>query len=189
MIEITFVRHGQTDWNLEGKLQGITDIELNAKGVKEAEDLTVNLTDNYDFFISSPLKRAYKTAEIIQCKVSKNIESDSRLMERDFGDLAGSKSCFVKTMENFGDIKGLESMDDMNKRLLEFLEDIKNRGDGRYLIVSHGGVIVSILSLLSGGEITWENSPIGNCSLTGITYNGEWNIKYCSKSPELADVK
>ena len=65
-MKIYVMRHGQTDWNLAGKAQGRTDIELNDTGIEQAKQ-TKKQIDNYkiDLIICSPLKRARKTAEII----------------------------------------------------------------------------------------------------------------------------
>lgn len=63
---IYIVRHGQTDWNLEGRYQGRTDIDLNETGIKQAEKIRQELKSvKFDKVFSSPLKRAYKTAQII----------------------------------------------------------------------------------------------------------------------------
>ncbi len=85
-------------------------------------------------------------------------------------------------MEGADEIVGLEALNVMNNRIMEFLQDIKKRGNGRYLIVTHGGVIITLLSLLSRGELNWENSPIGNCSLTSIKFNSDWEISYINRS-------
>ena len=67
---IYIVRHGQTNWNLEGRNQGRIDIELNEKGIQQAE-LTSEKLENikFDKVFSSPLKRAYKTAQVICEKI------------------------------------------------------------------------------------------------------------------------
>ncbi len=67
-MKLFVVRHGETDWNVERRLQGQTDIELNENGIRQANKLKQDLNDkdcNIDLIISSPLKRAKKTAEII----------------------------------------------------------------------------------------------------------------------------
>ena len=181
MVELLFVRHGQTDWNIEGRLQGIKDIPLNSKGISEAEILSSHIGEGYTQIISSPLKRAYKTAEIINSSLNLGIQSDDRLMERDFGELAGEKACFVKTMENISDGHGVESIDDFTNKLLGFLSDCTKLDHGRYLIVTHGGVIISLLSHFSLGELNWENTPIKNCTITGFSYREKWNIDFFNK--------
>ena len=84
-MNIYVVRHGQTDWNKENKLQGNTDIELNDNGRKQALDLKGELKNiDYDIIISSPLKRAIQTAELINN--NKPIIIEDNLRERSFGD-------------------------------------------------------------------------------------------------------
>lgn len=67
-MKLFLIRHGQTDWNIKGKIQGSHDIELNLTGIKQAEELSNKiLEDKYKFskIYSSPQKRAIKTAEIL----------------------------------------------------------------------------------------------------------------------------
>ena len=64
-MEILLTRHGQTEWNVLGKVQGRADIELNEKGIKQAEETRKVLENiNMDLIICSPLKRAAQTAKI-----------------------------------------------------------------------------------------------------------------------------
>ncbi len=181
MVELIFVRHGQTDWNLEGRLQGIKDIPLNSKGITEAESLSGNIGSGYNKIISSPLKRAYKTAEILNTTLGLKINTEDRLMERSFGKLAGKKACFVKTMEDLSNDYGVESVEAFTKKLLGFLSDCTKLDKGRYLIVTHGGVIISLLSHFSSGELNWENTPIKNCTITGFSFNDEWSIDFYNR--------
>lgn len=65
-MEILLTRHGQTEWNLLKKVQGKADIELNEKGIKQAEETRDSLkNEKIDLILCSPLKRAIQTAEII----------------------------------------------------------------------------------------------------------------------------
>jgi uncharacterized phosphatase len=95
MKKLCLIRHGQTDWNKDGKLQGREDIELNDTGRSQAR-MCAEFLKNYswDCIFSSPLKRAAQTAEIIQRQLtlsSINIEFD--FIERDYGLASGlSKS-------------------------------------------------------------------------------------------------
>lgn len=90
------VRHGQTEWNVLKKMQGSADIELNEKGLTQANttaDMLKSLT--FDIIFCSPLKRAKQTAEIINSKRGHNIVLDDRLKERNYGEFEGtSKSSF-----------------------------------------------------------------------------------------------
>lgn len=84
MLYVT--RHGETDWNLYGKVQGKADIELNAKGIEQAKETMEKLKEeSIDFIICSPLKRARQTAEIINLEKNIHIVFDERISERDFG--------------------------------------------------------------------------------------------------------
>ena len=84
------VRHGQTDWNAKGRIQGKTDIELNEIGIEQARQLKALIKDyNIDLIISSPLKRARKTAEIINETVKCNIIFEDSLKERGYGIFEG----------------------------------------------------------------------------------------------------
>lgn len=84
---IYIVRHGQTDWNVEGKYQGRIDIELNVNGINQAKQISEKLKDiKFDKIFSSPLKRALQTAIIIS---GGDIIIDDRLIERSNGELEG----------------------------------------------------------------------------------------------------
>lgn len=85
-----FLRHGQTDWNLQGRIQGHTDIPLNATGLQQAFTAAQKLTGHpITHIVSSPLIRALKTAAITAESVRLPVHVDSRLMERTFGSIEG----------------------------------------------------------------------------------------------------
>lgn len=178
MVELIFVRHGQTDWNLDGRLQGIKDIPLNETGISEAEDLLKKIDFNVTKIFSSPLIRSSKTAQILNKKLNVEIQYDNRIMERSFGSLAGEKACFVKSMENSLNDNGVESIELFKSKLLRFLDDCSVLAPGRYLVVTHGGVIITLLSHLTNNELNWENTPIKNCTISSLTYSDNWKIDY-----------
>ena len=81
-MAIYYTRHGQTDWNLDYKIQGRKDISLNETGRKEAEELRIKIQDiPLDIIYSSPLKRAYETAEIARGDRDIPLLTDNRLAE------------------------------------------------------------------------------------------------------------
>ncbi|MBN2617072.1 MAG: histidine phosphatase family protein [Spirochaetales bacterium] len=176
MIELIFIRHGQTDWNLEKRLQGIQDIPLNQTGREEAERLTSSFNISVNSITSSPLSRAYETAEILNKKLGLNIYSDRRLVERDFGELSGKSVDYSKTVNR--DLFGVESIHSMESKISSFLKDMEKLTQGTHIVVTHGGVINILLNMLSEGELNWENTPIHNCSLTSIIFDSSWNINY-----------
>ena len=85
-----FLRHGETDWNLEGRYQGQSDIPLNATGVAQAQEAAERLAGvPIDRIVSSPLIRALATAAIAAEKLQKPIHLDRSLVERKFGSFNG----------------------------------------------------------------------------------------------------
>ena len=89
-MEILLTRHGQTEWNLLKKVQGKADIELNEKGIQQAEETRDFLkNEKIDLILCSPLKRALQTAEIINQGRNIRMIIDERVSERDFGEFEG----------------------------------------------------------------------------------------------------
>ena len=142
---IYMVRHGQTDWNLEGRYQGRIDIELNEKGIEQAEKIKEELKDlKFDKVFSSPLKRAYKTAQII---TDKEIITDERIIERCNGELEGKLKSETVDAVDFTDYNenrlGIELLADFRNRISDFFDDIKNNYKGQnVLVVTHAGVSI-----------------------------------------------
>ena len=84
------IRHGVTDWNRQGRFQGLTDIPLNDEGISQAQAAARRLRDvRFDYVVSSPLIRAVKTAEIIAAASGKTVAIDAGLIECDFGSFEG----------------------------------------------------------------------------------------------------
>ncbi len=85
-----FLRHGQTDWNVEGRFQGHTDVPVNAQGLAQAHAAARMLAGcSVDLIVASPLVRALKTAAIVAEAIDKPLRIDSELKERHFGDFEG----------------------------------------------------------------------------------------------------
>ena len=106
-MKVYIVRHGQTDWNVQHKAQGRSDIPLNETGRRQAEELRDKIKDiKFDAVYASPLKRARETAEIATDGEYK-IVFDDRLMERSFGDFEGKEisSWLEATGYDIGDLK------------------------------------------------------------------------------------
>jgi len=86
-MDLYLIRHGETDWNRQGKIQGHIDIPLNKTGIEQAGELAVRMQDlELTQIISSDLSRAMKTAEIINERHRARLVKDSRLRERNYGD-------------------------------------------------------------------------------------------------------
>ncbi len=150
------VRHGETNKNKLGLIQGVTEADLSEKGIKEAQklqDLVASL--NIDVVISSPLRRARDTAKIItNNKYPINI--DDRIIERDWGLCEGASIDEVDTVRcwnfyiNTSDNQ-IESVRDFMKRINEFIEDIRTRfADKKVLVVTHSAVLRAIHYAING---------------------------------------
>ena len=163
------VRHGETIWNAEKRVQGVSDIPLTEKGRQDATLLRdlINTLD-IDVVISSPLKRAIETAKIItDNKMPINI--DDRIIERDWGMNEGASLDIVDKIDcwdvilNTG-VMNIEKIQDFMLRVSEFIEDIKVRyKDKKVLIVTHSAVIRVIHYMLGkipeDGDLSKINIP------------------------------
>lgn len=90
MTRICLVRHGETDWNALGMLQGKTDIPLNQKGINQAKECGEFLKSaTWDVVVTSPLTRAKQTAEIVRRFIDKPLIELVEFIERDYGDAEG----------------------------------------------------------------------------------------------------
>lgn len=144
------VRHGETEKNKYGLIQGQTECDLSENGIKNAKEL-IPIVNNIDIdvVISSPLKRAIDTAKIIT-EQRFPINTDDRIIERDWGLCEGASIEDVDTVKcwNFylnTDDNHIETVRDLLKRVSEFLEDIKVRySDKNVLVVAHSAVLRAI---------------------------------------------
>lgn len=154
-MKIKFVRHGETNLNYpERRMQGISDYDLNINGIKQAEEIRDKLAEeDFDIIISSPLKRAKHTAEIINEFKKIEIIYDDRIIERNYGQLEGKlfNTEYCNLDYDFESIGG-ESIDTYKARLKDFIFEIKKKYyDKKVLVVAHNGII-SVLSCILEGE-------------------------------------
>ncbi|WP_458123080.1 histidine phosphatase family protein [Paenibacillus sp. Z3-2] len=170
-MRIGLIRHGLTDWNAAGRIQGQTDIPLNGEGREQAERLGRRLlTEEYqwDYIITSGLSRAQETGEIISTLLNVPLlEPDARLKERAFGQIEGLTSeervaRWGQTWETLD--LGQEQIVDIQIRALAFLDDLWSAyPDQNVLIVTHGAFLANLLTALYKDRYT---ERIGNLSLT-----------------------
>ena len=101
-MSIYVIRHGKTDWNLESRIQGKTNISLNEIGINQAEEVREKLENKeIDLIISSPLDRTRQTAEIINKNMKLPIKYNENLMERNFGIYEGKNSKEIEDWKEF----------------------------------------------------------------------------------------
>ena len=91
-MEFYVMRHGQTDWNVQGLFQGDTDVPLNATGIAQAEEAAASLTEGQvDLIVCSMLQRAGQTADIVNRALKCPIIYREELIERGFGEWEGKE--------------------------------------------------------------------------------------------------
>ncbi len=175
-MKIFAIRHGQTDWNVQGIMQGNTDIELNETGLAQAEEAAKTIGGHgIDLIISSPLKRALKTAETLNKVLNCPIICDDALRERGFGDYEGMAISQIRGMvkmdpEYFdktgsGESHGVEPMSELCGRVGRLLDGIRVKyPDRTVLLVTHGGTMRAISSYFRGDGAS-EEPVAGNCQL------------------------
>ena len=173
---IYVVRHGQTDWNLEGRCQGWADIELNQTGLKQAAELAEKLANvKFDVCFSSPQKRALKTAQIIY---DGEIIVDQRLKERGKGELEGhtnAKQMVEQLGINYYDPEensfGIERLLDFENRLRSFWNEVLAKYTGKdVLVVTHGGVAMCSRTFFDGmpQDQNYYHYRLENCEVWQI---------------------
>lgn len=183
-MKITLVRHGETDFNKEGKIQGLSNNLLNDTGRRQCRDLRMRLNEeHFDYCYMSPLVRTVETAMIL---IGDRVEMipDKRLIERDMGELEGAfkdkydVSKYWDYNLNYGAL-GVEKVQDIFERCRDFLKYIIKKHPGKdILIVSHGAPVRAMHHILKNSNLN-ENLltiNIGNCYCETINVDEE-NIK------------
>ena len=192
MTQICLVRHGETDWNLQGLVQGSTDIPLNARGYAQAGVAGEYLEqEHWDFLYASPLSRAYATAAAIGERIGiSTIHTEPLLQERHFGQAEGMEVVLRKEFFRGKTIPGAETWEAVQARGLEIIEQLALRHPGaRILVVTHGGFIGGLLSVISKGEIEPGNPPLKNACMNLLSYDGAWKVEWFNYvSPKLEAV-
>ncbi|PPA70737.1 histidine phosphatase family protein [Jeotgalibacillus proteolyticus] len=189
MTRITFVRHGETEWNALGKIQGQTDIPLNNQGVKQAQDCAnVLKKDDWHQLISSPLKRAKHTAQIINRELKLELLEMSQFMEKHFGDAEGlnKEARFTKYPDK--NYPNQESTESLQKRIKDGIDTIHQQFTGKeVLVVAHGGVINAILSMLSNEEKERRRELVNGGITTIYFEEDQFKIGDVNKTAHLSD--
>ena len=149
-MKLFVARHGQTVWNLEDRISGITDVELTELGREQARDLACRMEDkNIDVIIVSPLKRAIDTANIVAEKCKVDVIVDNRLIEQNYGIYEGLNTKVPEFLANkrmfaYKYPEG-ESMMQVAYRAYSLIDDIKEKYKGKnVMFVTHGGVCRAI---------------------------------------------
>lgn len=171
-MKLYIVRHGETDANAQGIVQGWLDTELNEKGISQAITSAKNFKESIEAIYSSDLKRATRTAQEFRNNYAMvPYFEDVRLRERNYGDAAGTHRD-EHDWEQFWaneytvSIPNAEILSDFTKRVNDFLEYLKTKDYKSVLIVAHGGVLNRVQSILDPNH---THHPHGNASILEIT--------------------
>lgn len=175
------LRHGQTDWNVDMRLQGVSDIPLNERGRIQAKIAAPKVAlGNWDLVLTSPLSRARETAEIVSTALpGVALLTHELLLERSFGVAEGLT--YEQWREQFGAIhhaEGAESIENLTERVENFLQDLALTYPGkRVLAVSHGAFIRRVINIVSAGELPREGDRFGNASLSVLAHSqAQWRV-------------
>lgn len=194
---LCLIRHGETAWNAERRLQGHTDIPLNAKGALQARQMAQALKDinlSFDVLYTSDLKRAADTANALVEIFGVEAKVDEVLRERHFGVLQGLSITEAPSMQpNIWqahiardlehDLEGGESIQQFALRVQNALDKIQERHAGKtILIVSHGGTLDMMYRIASKQALSAERiASVPNASLNWISHRqgdgwsvGQW---------------
>jgi len=180
VLELWLIRHGETDWNVQDRIQGSSDIPLNAAGIQQARRLACRLEGvAFDAVYASDLSRARVTAETALPGAS--VRLDPRLRELAYGvfegkswaELDGDEAVEARHWheDRYGRrIPGGESYADLEARLAAFRADLPERG--QVIAFAHGGTIRAALYLALGQPVkgVWR-LEIANTSITRLAFD------------------
>lgn len=175
------LRHGQTDWNIDFRLQGITDIPLNETGLSQAKVAAEMLgRGSWDAVVSSPLVRAKVTADFVAEAVDCGpVRIEPLLLERSFGDAEGMRhEEWKQAYPDQNLVPGCETLPQLSERAWALLGRLAADYKGqRVLAVSHGALIRKLLKLVSQGEFPRDGERLGNACLSIFEHSADgWKV-------------
>lgn len=180
MMRLYWVRHGETDWNRQRRLQGNVDIPLNQAGIDIARETARGLQRaglRFDRVYTSPLSRAKATAQIL-CP-GQDLWVEPRLRELSFGVMEGSSYEAVDGLPM--PAPGGESSQDLRQRVTAVLDEVigdrTNRGK-QILLSTHGAVIRGLLMYLKDTphENFWQGNVTRNCGMAVVDVDDQGGI-------------
>ncbi len=188
---LIFVRHGQSEWNIDNRIQGTTNTKLTAKGKMQAERLALELSRyNIDKIYSSCLERAENTALTVGAVINKPINLESSFNEMNFGIWQGKtmKEIEINHNKDFNiwmkepdklNLENAENLKSLREKLAPKLEEIIISMDDQetVLIVTHGTTLkTAILTLLDMPLSNYKNFAISNVSISLIEVRDYNNV-------------
>lgn len=196
-MRLYVIRHGETDWNACYRLQGRTDIELNERGRQAARATAAGMRDiPIDLVITSPLRRARETAELVLEGRLVPVREDRRIQEIGFGVYEGIKARnekreiiepliyqFFREPQSYEPPRGGERIQELLARTGEFLEELKGEEslrDRAILVSTHGAASRALLLNIKKGPIRefWGADVPKNCAVSIVDLvEGEWQLR------------
>ena len=175
------LRHGQTDWNINFLLQGVTDIPMNQTGIDQVRlGASAIRKQDWDLVLTSPLGRARQTAEILLEEVGfDSMIEEQLLIERSFGEAEGlSHDQWREKYSNLDEIPGGESRTELAARSQLLLDTVANQYAGkRVLAVSHGALIRTLIAIASQNQLPRDGERLCNASLNIVGHEMEnWRV-------------
>lgn len=198
-MKIILLRHGETIWNKERRLQGCQDIPLAENGIQQivqtGEHLAVT-RPGIDLILSSPLLRAKKSAEIVAGKLGYSTDSiltEPLFTERNFG--VGEGMTYEEALAKYpdSDYPGMETLEELCERAQNAVfKCVKEYPNQNILVVAHGAIIKAVLVALTHGRIGYfdEKVWIENGSYCLLNYdNDTWKISFHNASDGYAPLQ
>jgi probable phosphoglycerate mutase len=191
MTRFIVVRHGETRWNVEARIQGQKDSDLTEEGVAQAEAIAARLKgESFDRIVSSDLGRAHETARRIAATGAREITLDARFRERHFGYGEGLSyaevdrlypGAFSRVRDTDPDyvIPGGESRRAFHARVVAGFESLAREHPGEtVVVVTHGGVLATLYRHIHAIPLDRAHSiPITNASYNALTFDGaRWAV-------------
>lgn len=187
MTDIYLCRHGRTPLNVAGRLRGRLDPELDLVGVAEARDLASHLGGlGIERVITSPLRRAVQTAAPIAEAARVVLETDARLLDRDYGAFDGAAQAEV--VAGYGSLDaapGVEPADAVVQRAQAVLDELVAATGGPVVVVSHDAVVRLVLDALAPIPIHGGHLPprTGSWSLLRHEADG-WQLVIANRKDD-----
>jgi|GEM_PF-103885 len=174
-MKICILRHGETDWNAQGRLQGKEDIPLNENGRQQAERCGPALRhceEKWDAIVTSPLKRAKETALIIaEILGIAYVFEDENLSERDYGKASGLFPEERRARFPDGNFEDMEPWESLRDRVYgAVIKSAEKMYPKNIIIVSHGSAINSVLAEISNHEIGTGKTRLKNVCMNMFSY-------------------
>ena len=169
-MKLYIIRHGQTDWNVQGRIQGRQDIPLNAAGRSQAQMLAKGMEKRpVTAIYSSPQLRAMETAKALAGNQGVEVIPLPELVEIGYGDWEGRTASEILTKERKP--PGGETLNQVDARCKKAWERIKGEIKGDTAVVAHGGTLAHFIVHLLEGRPDAAEIVVGNASITTIEYD------------------